>query len=80
MTAYDAYAGQISGAQGAADAAQESADDAAAAAAAAQATADKAIPAPTPECADKGNKCVLTSGEKGYAWEVIERGTGEVVE
>ena len=80
VTAYDAYAGQISGAQGAADAAQESADDAAAAAAAAQATADKAIPAPTPECADKGNKCVLTSGEKGYAWEVIERGTGEVVE
>ena len=80
VTAYDAYAGQISGAQGAADAAQESADDAAAAAAAAQATADKAIPAPTPECSNKGNKCVLTSGENGYAWEVIERGTGEVVE
>lgn len=80
VTAYDAYAGQISGAQGAADAAQADADKAAQAAAAAQATADKAIPAPTPECSNKGNKCVLTSGENGYAWEVIERGTGEVVE
>lgn len=78
VTAYDAYAGQISGAQGAADAAQESADDAAAAAAAAQETANKAIPAPIPECSNKGNKCVLTSGEDGYAWEVIERGTGEM--
>ena len=56
------------------------ADAAAQAAAAAQATADKAIPAPTPECSNKGNKCVLTSGEDGYAWEVIERGTGEVIE
>lgn len=73
VTAYDAYAGQITSASNAAD-------DAAAAAAAAQATADKAIPAPTPECSNKGNKCVLTSGENGYAWEVIERGTGEVVE
>ncbi len=80
VTAYDAYAGQITSASDAADAAQESANDAAAAAAAAQATADKAIPAPTPECSNKGNKCVLTSGENGYAWEVIERGTGEVVE
>lgn len=80
VTAYDAYAGQISGAQDAADDAQDAADAAAQAAAAAQATADKAIPAPTPECSNKGNKCVLTSGEKGYAWEVIERGTGEVVE
>ena len=80
VTAYDAYAGQITSASNAADAAQESADDAAAAAAAAQATANKAIPAPTPECSNKGNKCVLTSGENGYAWEVIERGTGEVVE
>ncbi len=80
VTAYDAYAGQISGAQGAADAAQADADAAAQAAAAAQATADKAIPAPTPECSNKGNKCVLTSGEDGYAWEVIERGTGEVIE
>ena len=80
VTAYDNYAGQISGAQGAADAAQADADAAAQAAAAAQATADKAIPAPTPECSNKGNKCVLTSGENGYAWEVIERGNGEVVE
>lgn len=80
VSAYDAYAGQITSASNAADVAQESADDAAAAAAAAQATADKAIPAPTPECSNKGNKCVLTSGENGYAWEVIERGTGEVVE
>ena len=80
VTAYDAYAGQISGAQDAADDAQDAADAAAQAAAAAQATADKAIPAPTPECSNKGNKCVLTSGEKGYAWEVIERGTGEVIE
>ena len=66
VEAYDAYADEISDAQGAA--------------AAAQATADKAIPKPTPECSNKGNKCVLTSGENGYAWEVIERGTGEVVE
>lgn len=73
VSAYDAYAGQITSASNAAD-------DAAAAAAAAQATADKAIPAPIPECSNKGNKCVLTSGEDGYAWEVIERGTGEVVE
>lgn len=80
VSAYDAYAGQITSASNAADAAQESADDAAAAAAAAQETANKAIPAPTPECSNKGNKCVLTSGENGYAWEVIERGTGEVVE
>ena len=80
VTAYDAYAGQISGAQDAADDAQDAADAAAQAAAAAQATADKAIPAPTPECSNKGNKCVLTSGENGYAWEVIERATGEVVE
>ena len=87
VSAYDAYAGQISSAagaadaaQGAADAAQDTADDAVAAAAAAQAKADAAIPAPTPECSNKGNKCVLTSGEAGYAWEVIERGTNEVVE
>lgn len=73
VSAYDAYAGQITSASNAAG-------DAAAAAAAAQATANKAIPAPTPECSNKGNKCVLTSGENGYAWEVIERGTGEVVE
>ncbi len=80
VEAYDAYEDQISGAQGAADAAQDTADAAVQAAAAAQATADKAIPAPTPECSNKGNKCVLTSGENGYAWEVIERATGEVVE
>lgn len=66
VSAYDAYAGQITSASNAAAAAQE--------------TANKAIPAPTPECSNKGNKCVLTSGENGYAWEVIERGTGEVVE
>jgi len=44
---------------------------------AAKTTADKAIPAPTTECTNKGAKCVLTSGEAGYAWEVIARGTTE---
>lgn len=61
--------------QGVADAAT-----AQAAAEAAQSTANKAIPAPTPECSNKGNKCVLVVGESGYAWEVIERGTGETIE
>ena len=35
------------------------------------------IPAPTPECTDKGAKCVLVVGEDGYAWEVIARGDAE---
>ena len=35
------------------------------------------IPAPTPECTDKGAKCVLVVGEDGYAWEVIARGAAE---
>ena len=37
-----------------------------------------AIPAPTADCANPTNKCVLTSAGSGnYAWEVIARGTGE---
>jgi len=50
------------------------------AAAAAQATADAAIPAPTDECANPTNKCVLTYNNAKYVWEVIERATGETVE
>lgn len=67
-------------AQAAAEAAQAQADKGVADAAAAQATANAAIPAPTAQCSNKGNKCVLVVGESGYAWEVIERGTGEVIE
>ena len=48
------------------------------AAAAAQATADAAIPAPTGECSNPTNKCVLTYNNETYTWEVIERANGEV--
>lgn len=37
----------------------------------------KFIPTPTPDCTDKGAKCVLVVGEDGYAWEVIARGDAE---
>ena len=74
-------------AKSAADTAQAQADkgvaDAAtaqAAAEAAQATANAAIPAPTGECSNSTNKCVLTYNNSAYTWEVIERGTGEVIE
>lgn len=46
-------------------------------AAAAQATANAAIPAPTDECANPANKCVLTYNNATYAWEVIEREGGQ---
>lgn len=46
-------------------------------AAAAQATANAAIPAPTDECANPANKCVLTYNNSAYAWEVIEREGGQ---
>ena len=71
-------------AQSAAEAAQTQADkgvaDAAtakSAADAAQATANAAIPAPTDECSNPTNKCVLTFNNSAYTWEVIERATGE---
>lgn len=87
VSAYDAYDGKITANTAAAAAAQAQADkgveDAAtaqAAADAAQATANAAIPAPTQECSNKGNKCVLTSGETGYAWEVIQRATDATLE
>ena len=46
----------------------------------AQATADAAIPAPTDECSNPTNKCVLTYNNATYTWEVIERANGEVAE
>lgn len=37
------------------------------------------IPVPESECTNGKNKCVLTvDGSKGYAWEVIERASGEM--
>lgn len=40
---------------------------------------DAKIPAPTTECKNATNKCVLTfDGQSGYDWEVIERAVGEV--
>lgn len=47
---------------------------------AAQATANAAIPAPTDECSNPTNKCVLTYNNATYTWEVIERANGEVAE
>ena len=64
-------------AQSAAEAAQTQADKGVADAAAAQATANAAIPAPTANCTDLGAKCVLTVGEGGYAWELVERADNE---
>lgn len=46
----------------------------------AQKTADAAIPAPTGDCSNPTNKCVLTYNNATYTWEVIERANGEVVE
>lgn len=43
----------------------------------AQETADAAIPAPTGECSNPTNKCVLTYNNATYAWEVIEREGGQ---
>ena len=48
--------------------------------AAAQATANAAIPAPTGDCSNPTNKCVLTYNNETYTWEVIERANGEVAE
>lgn len=85
----DAAAAQTAAdtAQAAAEAAQTQADkgvaDAAtaqAAAEAAQTTANAAIPAPTDECSNPTNKCVLTYNNSAYTWEVIERATGETIE
>lgn len=86
-TEQDTQDAAIATAQAAAEAAQTQADkgvaDAAtaqAAAEAAQTTANAAIPAPTDECSNPTNKCVLTYNNSAYAWEVIERATGETIE
>lgn len=70
VTTYDGYAGQIT-------AAQTQADKGVADAAAAKTVADKAIPKPDAACTTLGAKCVLTVGDNGYAWESVERATGE---
>ncbi len=70
VSTYDGYNATITANTTAAANAQSAAE-------AAQTTADKAIPAPSTQCTNKGAKCVLTSGEAGYAWEVIARGTAE---
>lgn len=67
---YDGYADKIT-------AAQTQADKGVADAAAAKTVADKAIPKPTADCTTLGAKCVLTVGDSGYAWESVERATGE---
>ena len=70
VTTYDGYAEKIT-------AAQTQADKGVADAAAAKTVADKAIPKPTADCTTLGAKCVLTVGDSGYAWESVERATGE---
>ncbi len=70
VTTYDGYADKIT-------AAQTQADKGVADAAAAKTVADKAIPKPTADCTTLGAKCVLTVGDSGYAWESVERATGE---
>lgn len=70
VTTYDGYGAKIT-------AAQTQADKGVADAAAAQATANAAIPKPTADCTTKDAKCVLTVGTNGYAWESVERATGE---
>lgn len=70
VTTYDGYDAKIT-------AAQNTADQGVTDAAAAKAIADKAIPAPEPACTTLGAKCVLTVGTDGYAWESVERATGE---
>lgn len=79
-TEQDTQDAAIATAQAAAEAAQAQADKGVADAAAAQATANAAIPAPTEECSKPEYKCVLTYNNSAYTWEVIERGTGEVIE
>lgn len=79
-TEQDTQDAAIATAQAAAEAAQTQADKGVADAAAAQITANAAIPAPTAECSNPTNKCVLTYNNSAYTWEVIERGTGEVIE
>ena len=58
-------------------AAKTQADKGVADAAAAQATANAAIPAPSEQCSDPANKCVLTFNNSVYTWEVIERSNGQ---
>ena len=70
VTTYDGYAAKITSAQTQADKGVEDA-------AAAKAVADKAIPKPGADCTTLGAKCVLVVGENGYAWESVERATGE---
>ena len=70
VTTYDGYAEKIT-------AAKDQADKGVADAAAAKTVADKAIPKPTADCTTLGAKCVLTVGNSGYAWESVERATGE---
>lgn len=70
VTTYDGYADKITAAQTQADKGVEDA-------AAAKTVADKAIPKPTADCTTLGAKCVLTVGDSGYAWESVERATGE---
>ena len=66
----DAIAAEVQRATAAEQANAKAASDA-------QATADAAIPAPKGECQNAANKCVLTYNNSAYAWEVIERATGE---
>lgn len=70
VTTYDGYAEKITAAQTQADKGVEDA-------AAAKTVADKAIPKPNADCTTLGAKCVLTVGDSGYAWESVERATGE---
>ena len=70
VTTYDGYAAKITSAQ-------TQADKGVADAAAAKAVADNAIPKPGADCTTLGAKCVLVVGESGYAWESVERATGE---
>ena len=70
VTTYDGYDAKIT-------AAQTQADKGVADAAAAKTVADKAIPKPDAACTTLGAKCVLTVGDSGYAWESVERATGE---
>ncbi|MBR3930777.1 MAG: hypothetical protein IKJ62_04335 [Alphaproteobacteria bacterium] len=79
-SAADAAAEAAAAAQTAADKAQADATQALADAAtaksaadAAQETANAAIPAPTDDCSNPTNKCVLTYNNAVYEWEVIER-------
>ena len=70
VTTYDGYDTRIT-------TAQTQADKGVADAAAAKTVADKAIPKPDAACTTLGAKCVLTVGDSGYAWESVERATGE---